>query len=177
MKYYEETISSKKIFEGKILDLEVTEVKLPNKKTASREIVRHNGAVAIIAVHKDNIILVKQFRKAVDQELLEIPAGKLEKDELPVQCAERELEEETGYRSKKISKLGWFFSSPGFSDEVIHLFLAEDLIKTSTNYDEDEFIDIIEIPLSKVNNKILDGEIIDSKTIIGILMYLKINNL
>ena len=173
MKFFEKTITSKKIFEGKIINVRIDEVELCNGERASREIVEHSGAVAIIPlINREKIFMVKQFRKPLDKELLELPAGKLESGEDPKDCALRELEEEIGYRAGSIKKLISIYTSPGFADEIIHIFIAKDLVMTMTSRDQDEFMDIFEINLMDTPNMILKGEITDAKTIAGLLTYL-----
>lgn len=168
----EKTISSKRIHEGKVLNLRVDEVLLPNDNISVREIVEHNGAVAIVAVTNDNkILLVRQYRKAVEKVLIEIPAGKLEKGESPYVCAERELIEETGYRPNQLEEVMEIITSPGFCTEKIHLFIARDLVADYLESDEDEFIDLIALELDEALEKIANGEIVDSKTIIGLFYY------
>ncbi|HBH11839.1 MAG TPA: ADP-ribose pyrophosphatase [Clostridiales bacterium] len=168
----EKTISCRQIYEGKILNLRVDEVLLPNDKTSLREIVEHNGAVAIVAVtDNDKILLVRQYRKAVERVLIEIPAGKLEKEETPYDCAERELIEETGFRANQLKKVMEIITSPGFCTEKIHLFVANNLVVDYLENDEDEFIDLITLDLDEALGKIVSGEIVDSKTIIGLLYY------
>lgn len=168
----EKTISSKRIHEGKVLNLRVDKVLLPNDKTSLREIVEHNGAVAIVAVTDENkILMVRQYRKAVEKVLIEIPAGKLEKGEAPYDCAERELIEETGFRAHQLDEVMEIITSPGFCTEKIHLFVARDLTIDYLENDEDEFIDIITMNLDEALEKIVSGEIVDSKTIIGLLYY------
>ena len=120
----------KKVFTGKVISLQVDDVELPDGKTGKREIVKHPGAVAIIAVTADNkIIMVEQYRKALERSLVEIPAGKLEKGEEPVLSAKRELEEETGYECEKMEHIISFYTSPGFADELVHLYVAHNLKK------------------------------------------------
>lgn len=168
----EKTINSKRIHEGKILNLRVDEVLLPNDKTSLREIVEHNGAVAIVAVTDENkILMVRQYRKAVEKVLIEIPAGKLEKDESPYDCAGRELIEETGFRAHQLEEVMEIITSPGFCTEKIHLFVAKNLTVDYLENDEDEFIDLITLDLDEALSKIVSGEIVDSKTIIGLLYY------
>lgn len=169
------TLKSEKIFEGKILKLRIDTVELPNKKYKKREIVEHNGAVAILAItNKNEIILVKQFRKAAEDFLLELPAGKIENNEKSIECAKRELKEETGFEAEKLEKICEFYTSPGFCTEKIHLYKATDLIETGIEPDEDEFIELLFVSLTEAKEMIKTGKIIDSKTIIGILSYLQI---
>ncbi|SHH35824.1 NUDIX hydrolase [Clostridium grantii] len=172
MNIVETTIESEVKFEGKIIDLTVKQVLLPNGKQASREIVNHPGGVAILAFKdKDTLLLIEQFRSPIEKIILEIPAGKLEKNEDIELCGRRELEEETGYKANKFTYLGKIVPSPGYTDEYIYLYKAEDLIKGTIGCDEDEFINLKEYRLSEVKEMIKDGEIIDSKTICA-LMYL-----
>lgn len=167
------TVKSEKIFEGKIINLRVDTVELEDKKYTKREIVEHRGASAILAVNEKNeVLLVKQYRKAVENFMYEIPAGTLNIAEEPVECALRELEEETGYKAEKINKVFEFFSSPGFSNEKIYLFKAENLVFTSTKFDEDEFIETVKVSKEEAEKMIKTGRISDGKTLVGILYWL-----
>jgi ADP-ribose pyrophosphatase len=168
----EKTISIKKIYQGKILDLEELEVRLPNGESSKREIVRHSGAVAIIAYKdKNTVLLVEQYRKAVEKSILEVPAGKIEKDEDVLLCGMRELEEETGYKSDKFTYLGKILTSPGFCDEWIYIYKAEDLYKgDETLGDEDEFINLHEVKIFDIKKMIKDGSIEDAKTICAFML-------
>lgn len=169
MNYEEKTMKSEKIYEGKIVNLRVDTVELPDKKYSKREIVEHPGSVGIVAITDDgDMILVEQFRKPVEKKLLEIPAGKIEINEEPKETALRELYEETGYNAGKIDYLFEFYTSPGFSDEKMYLFLATGLVEGEANPENDEYIDIVRIKLEDLTEMILRGEIADSKTIIGI---------
>ncbi len=169
MIFEEKTMKSDKLYEGKLLNLRVDTVEIPDKKYSKREIVEHPGGVAIIPITNDNcIILVKQYRKAVERFLLEIPAGKLEINEEPRETAIRELKEETGFEAKKLEYLLEFYTSPGFSNEKIYLFLAADLIEGESNPDVGEFIDIEKHSIDDLVKMVERGEIVDSKTIIGI---------
>ncbi|WP_243290143.1 NUDIX hydrolase [Bacillus sp. FJAT-47783] len=168
----ERTISKEQIFSGKIIDLFVEDVALPNGSTSKREIIKHPGAVAIIAVTDDEkIVMVRQYRKALEKAIVEIPAGKLEKGEEPMETAMRELEEETGYRSQQLKPLISFYTSPGFADELVHVFVAEGLTKMSNrqNLDEDEFVDIVEVTLEEAQKMIETKEIYDAKTAYAVL--------
>ncbi|MCG0275001.1 MAG: NUDIX hydrolase [Thermosediminibacteraceae bacterium] len=177
MDFFEATINTKNIFSGKILKLRVDEVKLPNGKVSTREIVEHPGAVAIVPIDDDeNVIMIKQYRKPVEEVLLEIPAGKLEKNEDIKTCAQRELLEETGFKAEKLLHIIDFYTTPGFSNEKMSLFLGQNLKKAQGKADEDEFIKIEKIPLSKALKMVHNGEIKDAKTIVGLFityMYLK----
>ena len=126
----EKTLSTQQIFNGKVISLQVDEVELPNGKKAKRELIKHPGAVAIIAITDENkLVLVEQYRKALQRTIVEIPAGKLEKGEEPLECAKRELEEETGYECKSIELVTSFYTSPGFADEIVHVYVATGLTK------------------------------------------------
>ncbi|MGD9678051.1 MAG: NUDIX domain-containing protein [Vulcanibacillus sp.] len=169
----EVNISSKTIFEGKVLKVVVDQVQLPNGNFGEREIVHHPGAVGILAVTADErVILIKQFRKAIDKVIIEIPAGKLEPNEDPIVCAFRELKEETGYSAESMKEITKIYTSPGYSDEVIHLFKAEGLINGKAVPDEDEFVEMLELSFKEIDDLINSDEIIDSKTIVA-LNYLK----
>ncbi len=171
----EKTVKSKLIHRGRILTLRVDEVILPNGKKATREIVEHPGAVAAVPLLNDKVILVRQFRKPVEEAICEIPAGKLEAGEDPRQCMERELEEEIGYRAGKLEKLLSYYPSPGFSDEVIHIFSATDLEKTQQKLAQDEFLELVTLRFEEALRMIEEGTIKDSKTIIGLLLAEKLS--
>lgn len=169
MLFEEKTMKSEKIYEGKVVNLRIDTVELPDKKYSKREIVEHPGAVGIIPVTDDNcIILVKQFRKAVEKFLLEIPAGKLEVNEEPRETAARELKEETGFSPSKMEYLLEFYTSPGFSDEKVYLFLASELIPGTPCPESGEFLETVKINIDELLTMVERGEIVDSKTIIGI---------
>ncbi len=173
--FHEETIKSDRIFEGNIISLRVDTVKLPNGNISTREIIEHPGGVGIIPITADReVIMVKQFRKAVEGISLEIPAGKLEYGEDPYECGARELEEETGYIANKIQLLGKFYSTPGFTNEMLHVYMATELIKGNFKPDTDELIEPLIIPLDKLVRMVMDGKINDAKTIIAILKVDKI---
>ena len=172
MKFYETTIKETEIYAGHYLNLMNVQVELPNGKLSNRDIIKHPGACAIIPFISENeIILVEQFRKPLERTLLEIPAGKLNKNESPITCAHRELEEETGYKAKDMIYLGKIATAPGFCDEIIHLFKATNLYDGTKSCDEDEFTDIKRFTLDEMKLMIKKGEIIDTKTI-SILSYL-----
>ena len=167
----EKMLTSKRIYEGKILNLRVDQVVLPDGTTGSREVVEHSGAVAVVALDDmGNVMLVKQYRYATGEELIEIPAGKLNEGENPEECAVRELREETGYDAKKVTKLASFYSTPGFSSEKLNLFLATGLSYAGQHLDQDEFVEIIKVKLSQALNMVDSGEIKDAKSITGLLM-------
>lgn len=172
----EKTLKTEHIFKGRIISLQVDDVLLPNGKTSKREIVKHPGAVAVLGLTDEGkIILVEQYRKALERTIVEIPAGKLENDEDPAVCALRELEEETGYTAKKLTPLTSFYTSPGFANEIIHLYIAEELtIKTdAAELDEDEFVNLVEITLSEAIEYVNNQKIFDAKTAYAI-QYLQL---
>lgn len=172
MELYEKTLSNKLIYTGNYLTVTNVEVELPNGKVNTRDIIKHPGACAIIAfLDKDKILLVEQFRKPLEKTILEIPAGKLDKNEKPINCAYRELEEETGYKANTMTYLGTIATAPGFCDELIHLYKATDLYTGTKSCDEDEFTNIKIFTLNQIKEMIKSGEIIDTKTI-SILAYL-----
>lgn len=171
-KFEEKTISSERIYEGKIINLKVDEVSLPNGKTSKRELIEHPGAVAIVAITPENkLIMVEQYRKALERSIIEIPAGKLEKGEAPEFTAMRELEEETGYTADKLELIQTFSTSPGFADEVIHLFLAVGLKKSTSGavLDDDEFVELLEVSIEEAEQMMKDNRIYDAKTAFAIL--------
>jgi ADP-ribose pyrophosphatase len=164
-----ETLERRAIFEGKVLRVYLDRVRLPNGKEAEREVVLHWGAVAMVALDEDGgVFLVRQYRHAPGKDLVEIPAGKLAEGEEPLQCARRELMEEIGYGAVEWTKLASFYTSPGFSDEMLHLYLARDLIPGKAEPDEDEFLEIMHVPLDEAMSMVSRGEIEDSKTIAGL---------
>ena len=161
-------VSAERLYEGKVISLRRDMVLLPNGKQASREIVEHPGAIAVVPLLPDGrIVMVRQFRHPVGQVLLEIPAGKLAPGEDPDECARRELEEETGYLAGKLERKASIFTAPGFTDEVIHIYLAGDLQKTAMNPDEDEFLAVVAYEQQEIRRMIQTGAICDAKTIAG----------
>lgn len=171
-KFEEKTISSESIFNGNVIDLKVDEVELPNGKTSKREIVTHPGAVGIIPITKDgNIILVEQYRKPLEKALCEIPAGKLEERENPLTAAVRELEEETGFTTTNLSFVTSFYTSPGFANELIYIYITDDLIplEQPPQGDDDEFVEVREVSLDQAKQMVLNQEIHDAKTNYAIL--------
>jgi ADP-ribose pyrophosphatase len=165
---------SKVIFKGHVFDIKVDQIEYNSGNEGVREVVIHNGGAVVLPVTSDGkIILVKQYRYPSDEYLLELPAGKLELNEDPKVCAERELTEETGYSSKKFSYLGKIHTSPGFCSEILYIYLAEDLIPGEHNREEGEDgMEVHEFSIEEINNLISDGKIVDAKTLSGLHFYL-----
>ena len=174
----EKKLSSEDIFDGVLLHVKRDRVELPNGHEAVREWIKHPGASAVIPLLPDgNIILVKQYRYPVGRVTLEIPAGKLDKpDEDPIDCAIRELSEETGYSAEKMWKLTAIATTVGFSNEWIHIYAATNLTKGKQHPDDDEFINYVKMPLEEAVDMVKRGEIFDAKSAVGILLlYASIN--
>ncbi|MGE8034392.1 ADP-ribose pyrophosphatase [Lysinibacillus sp. KCTC 33748] len=171
-KFEEKTTKTTSIYDGKIVKFQVDDVTLPNGNVAKREIIKHPGAVAVIAVTDEGkLVLVEQYRKALERSIVEIPAGKLEPGEEPIVTARRELEEETGYGAQSLTYLQAFATSPGFADEIIHLFVAKDLytIENKADLDEDEFVELVEVSLEEARQMVADERIYDAKTAFAVL--------
>ncbi|WP_117169298.1 NUDIX hydrolase [Paraliobacillus sediminis] len=174
-KLEEKTIQTTNIFNGKVVNLQVDEVTLPNGKTSKREIIKHPGAVAIIALTEENkIVFVEQYRKPLEKSLVEIPAGKLEEGEKPEVTALRELEEETGYTTDQLELVTSFYSSPGFADELLYIYFTDKLkpVEEAKSLDEDEFVELMELTLEEAEALMAEQKIHDAKTVYA-LMYLK----
>ncbi|MGG2014194.1 NUDIX hydrolase [Bacillus sp. S10(2024)] len=172
----ERTVATEPIFDGRVIKVRVDEVVLPNGETSKREIVKHPGAVAIIAITDDEkIVLVEQYRKAMEKELVEIPAGKLEQGEKPEATAIRELEEETGYICENMELITSFYTSPGFADEIVYVYEATGLKKKEdkADLDEDEFVELMEVSLEEALQLIKEQRIHDAKTMFAI-QYLQL---
>lgn len=171
MELAEKTLESKRIYEGRIVNLRVDTVELPNGRVSTREVVEHKGAVAIVPMlDHDTIVLVRQYRQPAGRVLLEIPAGTMDKGEDPGDCARRELEEEIGYAPGLLTEMFHSYLAPGYSTEMLHTFLAEDLRKSKANRDTDEFLEIVTLSLEDAVRMIDTGEIVDAKSICGILL-------
>ena len=169
-------VSTREIFDGDILHIIKDNILLPNNMPATRELIRHVGAVCIVAVTDDNkLVMERQFRYPVDKVITEIPAGKLDsKKEDPLLAAKRELKEETGYTADTWTDLGVFYPAPAYSDEAITLFMARDLHKGTQNLDSDEFLDVSLVPIEDMLKEIMAGNINDAKTQLGILRVARI---
>ncbi|MBS7650851.1 NUDIX hydrolase [Candidatus Bathyarchaeota archaeon] len=169
----EELVSSTRIYDGKIINLRVDQIKLPDGSLHQREIVEHPGAVAILPVLDDGrILLIRQYRHAVGKILLEIPAGTLAKDEDPKECARRELLEETGYMAESITELFSCYLAPGYSSERIHIYQASGLRMVGSRRDADEYIELEPVTVDEVEAMIRNRQIQDAKTIAGVTFYL-----
>lgn len=165
-------LNRKEIFKGKRVNLVIDELKMPNGKIVEWELVTHNGAAAIIPIDEEgNIILVRQYRNAADDYVLEIPAGGLEPGEDPKVCASRELEEETGYKANQVDFVIKFYSSIGITNEIISIYVAKELVKTQQNLDEDEYVTIEKYDFDTCIDMINNGLIVDNKTITALLAY------
>jgi ADP-ribose pyrophosphatase len=157
------------IYKGRVVTLDVDTVTLPNGVTVELEMIHHPGAAAVVPIKEDGtVILIRQYRHAAGGYIYEIPAGKLHPGEDPKICAVRELEEEIGYRAASVELLVSILTTPGFTDEVIHIYKGTGLTLAKQNLDHDEVIEIIEIPLEKAIAQIRDGTIRDAKTIVGL---------
>lgn len=170
MIFEEKTLRSKRVYEGRIINLRVDEVTVLHG-TSKREIVEHNGGSVIAAITDDDkIVMVKQFRKAMDRPILEVPAGKIDGDEDPADAALRELSEETGYTAGKLEKLTEFYPSVGYTTEVLHIYLATGLTAGACHPDENEVLEVMEMDLDEVCRMVMEGKIHDGKTIAAVLM-------
>ena len=164
----EKTVSSRTIFEGKIIKVTLDQARLPDGTLAAREVVYHPGGVAVLALDEDGTVyLVKQFRYPIQQLLLELPAGKLDhgSEENTLLGAQRELSEETGLEASEWTYLGYSLASPGFCDEALHMYLARGLTRRKQHLDEDEFLDVVTMPFEELVKQVMDGTITDGKTV------------
>jgi ADP-ribose pyrophosphatase len=158
------------VYQGRVVKLSLLDVTLPNGEPGKRELIRHPGAVAIVAFDaEDNVLLVRQYRIAADKVMREIPAGTLNPGEEPALCAARELQEETGYRPGSLQSIGGVYPAPGYTTEFIHLFIARDLVHDPLPMDDDEFIEVDRLPLATALTMVDNGEICDGKSVAGLL--------
>ncbi len=166
-----QVISQETALSGRIIEARIDTLLTPGGRRVVREVIHHPGAVAIIPIDSDdNVLLVRQYRYAVGLELLEIPAGVIEEGESPDHTAQRELREETGYASRNLRALGGIYSSPGFCDEILYIYLARDLVESGLPGDDDEDITLERVPMTEVERLIRLGEIQDAKSVAGLLM-------
>ena len=170
MELTERRVSSKTIFEGRIIKVTLDQAELPNGKLAAREVVEHPGGVAVLALEEDNTTyLVKQFRYPIQQLLLELPAGKLDGPEDHLLAAKRELSEETGLEAEEWTYMGSILASPGFCTERLHMYLARKLSHKKQHLDEDEFLNVVPIPFDALVRQVMDGSQDDAKTVAAVL--------
>ena len=170
----EKTLSSQLIYEGRAVRLRVDTVETAGGRKTTREIVEHDDCVAIIAVDaEDNLLLVRQFRKPVEKELLEIPAGGIDPGEDAEAAVRREMREETGYLPGKVESLGGFYSTPGYCSEYLYLYLASDLTPSQLVAEDTENIEVVRVPINQVVDLVTSGRICDAKSIAGLLAFLE----
>ena len=169
----EQTLATENIYEGRRINLRVDRVVLPSGRETTREIAAYPDSVGIIALDEnDSVVLVRQYRHAVGRVLLEIPAGGIEEGESPEESALRELKEETGYAAARVERIGGAYAAPGYATEFLHLFLASGLECGAAGAEEDEFIEVVRVPLNEVRTLIESGELCDGKSIIVVLTLL-----
>jgi ADP-ribose pyrophosphatase len=170
----EKTLSSQLIYSGRAVRLRVDTVQMPSGRQTTREVVEHSDCVAIVAIDEnDNVLLVKQYRQAIDKELLEIPAGGIDPGEDAEAAVRREMREETGFLPRRVARLGGFYSSPGFCTEYLHLYLALDLVSSPLHAEDTEIIKLVRVPTSQIPELLSSGQICDAKSIVGLLTYLQ----
>ncbi len=169
----EQQLETRRLYTGRAISLDVDRIRLPTGRETTREIVRHPGSVVIVPVlGEGHLLLIRQFRYAVGEVLWEFPAGTLDRAaESAEACAHRELEEETGYRAGRLIRLGEFFTAPGFADERMYVFQAEDLQPAAQRLDSDELIEVFPMPWDLVQEKVRQGEIRDGKTLAALYLY------
>lgn len=167
----EQQLNTQPIYNGKIIRVRVDEVALPSGRQTTREVVEHDAAVVIVPIDSENnVLLVRQYRYPAEQTLLEAPAGVVNDSESPDDCAQRELQEETGFAARNLRPLGAFWTTPGFCTEFMYAYLAKDLVPSKLNADDDESIQVEKFPVSRIPQLIRLGEIQDAKTIAALLM-------
>jgi len=170
----EETLSRRTVYEGRAVNLRVDTVRTAGGRQTTREIVEHSDCVAVIAVDdEDNILLVSQFRKPIEKELLEIPAGGIDPGETPEDCVRREMREETGFLPQKVERLGGFYSVPGYGTEYLHLYLATELVSSPLQAEDSQSITLVRVKIKQIRGLIASGAICDAKSIAGLFTFLE----
>jgi ADP-ribose pyrophosphatase len=169
----EKKLSTQQIYRGRAINIRVDTVEKAGGKKTTREVVEHSDCIAVVALDEQgSVLLVRQFRHAVDKFLLEIPAGGIDPGEEPLEAVRRELQEEIGYLPRKIDRLGGFYSAPGYGTEYLHCFLATDLVPARLVAEDTEDIELVRVPLNEIPRLIASGEICDAKSIAALLMFL-----
>jgi ADP-ribose pyrophosphatase len=167
-------VSSRRIYSGKVISVDLDEVRFPGGMTGELEMVRHSGASAVVPLldspHELHVVLIRQYRYAAGGYIYEVPAGRLDPHETPESCASRELKEETGYAAAVFRKLTTIYTTPGFTDEKIHIFVAEQLTPGKSAHEPDEFLELHPVPLSEAVEMVRTGKIVDAKTCIALLL-------
>ena len=175
--FNEETVKKEYMFRGEVINLRLDTVTTPGGNTATREIVEHPGGVCVVPIDENgNVVMEWQYRRPFDCNVFEIPAGKLIVGEDPLECGKRELEEETGLCARKYTYMGKMLPTPGFCGEILHMYLAQELYEGKINRDEDEFMEIVRVPLDELVDKVLSGEIIDGKTALALMKANEMKN-
>ena len=170
----QKTLSSKIVFEGRAVKLRVDTIQMPDGRQTTREIVEHGACIAVVAVdEQNNVLLVSQYREAVEKELLEIPAGGVDPGEDVETAVKREMQEETGYLPQKLENLGGYYLAPGYSTEYLHLYLAADLLPSRLMAEDTEGIKIVRVPVSQIRKLLTSGKICDGKSIAGLYVFLE----
>jgi ADP-ribose pyrophosphatase len=165
-------VTDREIYVGRILTLRLKDLRQADGRTWLREIVEHAAGAAVVAIDADGLVLlVRQFRPAVEAHVLELPAGLVDPGEQPIECARRELAEETGYTADQLAPLVSCYTSPGFTNELIHIFVASGLRESIVDADEEEQIELVRMPLEQAIDQVLQGEISDAKTVAGLLAF------
>lgn len=170
MNYEEKTVRRNYIYRGKIVNLRCDDALLPDGRPCTREVVEHPGGAAVLCVREGKVLLVRQFRYSYGEELLEIPAGKLDLGEEPIRAAARELEEETGFTAS-LEPLTVFYPTPGYTNEKIYIYLAKEIHGGTQRLDDGEFLDVLQLPLEEALRMVNEGQIKDGKTIAALLLY------